>query len=143
MKKILAAASLLLVAGTAAACGGGAPSDASTDEFCKTQQSILEDMPTPKAGAEPDSKEVVKALKLWAERVEETGTPEDISDEARKGFEFQVKLIRDLDDDADKEDLVKIDKEMSDEEQAQSDAFDKYVQDTCGSPDPTAPSPSS
>jgi hypothetical protein len=143
MKKILAAASLLLVAGATAACGGGAPTDASEDEFCKTQQSILDDMPTPKAGEKPDNKVVVKALKSWADRVEETGTPEDIPEDARKGFELQVKLVGELDDDADEEDFDKIDKDMSEDEKAQSDAFDKYVQDTCGSPEPMAPSPSS
>src|SRR6478736_6151464 len=112
MKHALIAATLVLVAGTTAGCGGsdGPPADASKDDFCGNFKSIAADMG--KLGA--DAKD---------------------PDDARKGFELEVKKIDGLDDNATKDDLDKLGSDLSDTEQKQVDAFNKYVDDTCGTGD--------
>ena len=64
----------------------------------------------------------------------ETGTPEDMPEDARAGFETTMTLINDLDDDAQQEDFEKIDEDLTEDETAQVDEFDTYTTDTCGSP---------
>ena len=129
MKHALLAASLVLVAGTTVGCGGGAPTDASTDDFC----GVFDDFyaTVGELGAEADDADVIKALKKTGEDLEEIGTPKDISEDARAGFELTVKTIADLDEDATQEELDDLEKEFSDEETKQSDAFDEYLSETC------------
>ncbi|MDT0202328.1 hypothetical protein [Nocardioides sp. AE5] len=85
----LVVASLALVGGMTAACGGGsgadAPTNASQDDFCEAYMKITE--VTDADGA----KDVAKDLA-------DIGTPEGISDEARKGFEVYVDALEDADD---------------------------------------------
>ena len=132
MKHALIAATLVLVAGTTAGCGGsdGPPADASKDDFCGNFKSIAEDLG--KLGADAKDSDVVKAIKDAGSKLEDTGTPSSISDDGRKGFELEVKKIDDLDSNATKDDIDKIDSDLSDTEQKQVDAFNKYVDDTCG-----------
>lgn len=132
MKHALVAATLVLVAGTTAGCGGsdGPPADASKDDFCGNFKSISEDLG--KLGADAKDSDIVKAVKDAGKKLEATGTPSSISDDARKGFELEVKKIDGLDDNAGKDDIEKLDSGLSDSEQKQVDAFNKYVDDTCG-----------
>jgi hypothetical protein len=106
MKKALRAASLLLVAGIATACGGddgaGAPEAASVEEFCKAWSDVA-----------PHSKE-----EEFAEAVKPVGTPEDIPDDARKGFELLIDHTKDKD-------------KYSDQEFAQYRALITYYAKTC------------
>ena len=124
MKKALWAASLLLVAGTATACGGdggdagGAPEDASVEEFCK---------PFTDAQADEDAK-----VADVADELNHVGTPEDIPDDARKGFEFLIDNAEDLDkngDDLDDEEAFK--DKYGDDAFAQIEAFIDYLAKTC------------
>ncbi|GAB3791627.1 hypothetical protein [Nocardioides ungokensis] len=135
MKHALIAATLVLVAGTTAGCGGsdGPPADASKDDFCGNFKSIAADMG--KLGADAKDSDVVKAIKDAGSKLEDTGTPSGIPDDARKGFELEVKKIDGLDDNATKDDLDKLGSDLSDTEQKQVDAFNKYVDDTCGTGD--------
>ena len=130
MKKALWAAGLLLVAGTATACGGddggGAPEEASVEEFCK---------PFTDAQADADAK-----VADVADKLKEVGTPKDIPDDARKGFEFLVDNAEDLDknsDDLDDEEAFK--DKYGDEEFKQIEAFIKYLGKTCVPELPDAP----
>ena len=135
MKSALLAASLVLVSGTALGCsgggGGGAPTDASEEDYCASYQSLFDDMSTM---ADATDEEIIAQIKDRATTMEETGTPEDMPEDARAGFETTVSLINDLDDDAQQEDFEKIDEDLTDEETAQVDEFDTYTTDTCGSP---------
>lgn len=131
MKHALIAASLVLVAGATAGCGGGdggsAPDNASTEEFCDSYTSMLESM----MKMSPDSDQAVTALKDWGEKLEETGTPEDIPDEAREGFEVIVGALAELDADATQADLENLGGDLSAEEEQASEAFGDYVNETC------------
>lgn len=134
MKSALLAASLVLVGGTALGCsggGGGAPTDASEEDYCASYQSLFDDMSTM---TDATDAEIIAQIKDWATTMEETGTPEDMPEDARAGFETTVTLINDLDDDAQQEDFEKIDEDLTEEETAQVDEFDTYTTDTCGSP---------
>jgi len=130
MKHSLLAASLVLVAGTAVGCGGGgAPDSASTDDFC----GVFEDFNATVAelGQDAENSELIGALKDTGEELEEIGTPEDIPEDARAGFELTVKTIADLDEDASQEALDNLEEDFSEEEQKQSDAFNEYLSETC------------
>jgi hypothetical protein len=127
MKKALWVASLLLVAGTAAACGddggggggaGGAPKDAAVEDFCK-----------PFADASTDDDAKVSDV---TDKLKDVGTPKDMPDDARKGFEFLVEKAEELDknsDDLDDEEAFK--KKYGEDEFAQIEAFIKYYAKTC------------
>lgn len=135
----------LLIGAAASACGGGgagggAPSDASEKEFCQTQSSLLEDlMPADMSNPElPSDEQMAKAVKDWAEKIEQVGTPDDISDDARKGFEAIVEQANEIDaSDFSIEKLEQLEaggKDASAEDKLQADAFEKYLTDTCGNP---------
>jgi hypothetical protein len=131
---------VLLVGAVTTACGGGgggAPADASKDDFCAAQASLFEsfdiDLTDPEA-AVPDEKDMAEALHDWADELEKVGTPEDISDDARKGFEETIKQAGDISEaDLKSPDLDALQEEMSEDAKANAEAFNTYVTDTCGS----------
>ena len=133
MKHALIAASLVLVAGTTVGCGdnngGEAKADTSKKDFCANFQAVSKDLNA--LGANAKDSEIIKAVKDAGKKIEDTGTPKGISDDARKGFELETKLIDDLDSSATEEDLAKMDSQLSATEKKQVQAFDKYVSDTC------------
>jgi hypothetical protein len=135
MKTALLAASLVLVGASAVACSGGgstgAPTDASEKDYCASYQSLFTDMSTM---TDATDAEIITQIKKWATTMEETGTPEDMPEDARAGFETTLSLIGDLDDDAKSEDFEKIDEDLTEAETAEVDEFDTYTTDTCGSP---------
>ena len=132
MKQALIAATLVLVAGTTVGCGGsdGPPADASKGDFCGNFEDIGKDLG--KLGADAKDSDIVKAIKDAGQKLEDTGTPSGIPDDARTGFELEVKKIGELDDNASKDDIDKLDSGLDDAEQKQVDAFNTYVDDTCG-----------
>ncbi|GAA5114441.1 hypothetical protein GCM10023339_20130 [Alloalcanivorax gelatiniphagus] len=134
---------VLLVGAVTSACGGGgggAPTDASEDGFCKAANSLLEDL-VPEdlaAGEMPSDAEMAEAVKDWGTRMEEVGTPEDISDDARKGFEAVVAQTEEIDaSDFSVENLEQLEnggEDASAEVKKQAEAFGTYLTDTCGDP---------
>ena len=131
MKAALTIASLALVLTGVSGCGDdGPPTDASADDFCENFSALGEEFLA--LGEDPDDADVIKTVKSLADDMAETGTPEDIPDDARAGFEVGVEAIQDLDDDASIEDFDTLDEEFSDEDQENSDAFDTYLEETCG-----------
>ena len=136
-----AGSAAVLLAFSLSACGG-APTDASTKDFCEAYNSSadvfgdIDQEASPKEQAEA----FADGAKEYADKLEEVGTPEGISDEAREGFEIQVEELGDLDaddiakaiEDSDPE-LVKVSKD--DEEKA--NAFDEYASKECASEAPT------
>lgn len=142
--RLTASAAVLLIGAAASACGGGgagggAPADASEKEFCQTQTSLLEDlMPDMSSTELPSDEQMAKAVKDWGAKIEKVGTPEDISDDARKGFERIVEMADEIDaSDFSIEKLEQLEaggKDASAEARKQADAFEKYLTDTCGNP---------
>ena len=136
----------LLVGAATAACGGGgggvggAPTDASEKDFCQTQSSLLEDlMPADMSSSElPSDEKMAEAVQDWATKIEDVGTPEDISDDARQGFEAIVAQANEIDaSDFSIEKLEELEaggKDASAEARKQADAFEKYLTETCGNP---------
>ena len=119
MKQALWVASLLLVAGTATACGGDdAPSDASKEDFCATATDI--------AWFGPRSRR-----KDFAEKLEDVGTPDDMSDDERKGFDLFIETANKLDDDATEEDVAQLGEDLSDDDEKNLQAFTTYLTETC------------
>ena len=134
MKKLttpgLLTASLVLLGAAAVGCGGGgAPSDASEGEFCKELTSLFND---PSKIGEMTDKQALDQIKGWAKDLEKVGTPKNISDEAREGFELMVEQVGKLDADDTAADLDKLEEDASASEKKATDAFEKYTTDTCG-----------
>lgn len=120
MRRLLAGASLVLVAGMTAACGGP-PEDASKDDFCKAMQ----DQPK---SEKPSQDEVDD----YIEKLEDTGTPEGIPDDARQGFETWVDVIGDIDVDDDEADIEKqIEDDVDKDDEKNVEALFEYVTKTC------------
>lgn len=105
----------VLLAFSLTACGG-APTDASKDDFCK----VALDQPG----------DDVDAIHNWADDLEEVGTPEDIPDDARDGFETLIDVAKDINEDDLKEDS-NFEDEFSDEEQDNFAAYGEYLTKTC------------
>lgn len=134
----------LLVGAVASACGGGggsgAPSDASESDFCDTQTSLFadllpDDMTNPEV---PSNEEMAEAVKGWGEKLEEVGTPQDIPDDARQGFEAVVQEAKEIDaEDFTIEKLEELEQggeDASAEVKEQASAFSDYLTETCGDP---------
>jgi len=90
MKKMTALAiSLLLVGFGTTACGGDsaadAPKDASVEDFCAALNGLDDDTDDSKVADHLDD-------------MKRVGTPADIPDDARKGFEFLIDKASELDD---------------------------------------------
>lgn len=131
----LAAPALLVMLLTA--CGGGAPTDASVEEFCNAYNAEP-DLDESLATASPDEQAdaIVDALKTLVDDFEEVGTPEDIPDEAREGFEISIDAAKDVNADDVKTALEDGDTDpfeslVGEDDQAKVDAFDTYASDTC------------
>ena len=137
LTRLAATSAGLLVGGLATACGGGsgAPADASKDDFCSAQSSLFTDLDLTDPEVElPTEKEMADAMHSWAEKIEDVGTPENISDEARAGFEETVEAAKGVTEaDLTSPDLDALGSEMSEEAQQQVEAFTTYVDETCGS----------
>ena len=140
--RLTLAGAVLLVGTVTSACGGGsgAPSDASQDGFCEAANSLMsdlvpEDLSTPEL---PSDEDMAQAVKDWGSRMEEVGTPEDIPDDARKGFEAVVDQAKEIDAaDFSLEKLEELEKggaDASKEVEEQADAFGDYLTKTCGNP---------
>lgn len=139
MKHALIAASLVLVAGTTVGCGAGgsssSPDSASTDDFCTAYNSLFESFSG--ATATPSDAESVKAIRDWADKMKEAGTPSDIPDDARHGFELVLDTIDKVDDNASQADIQKLGDDLSADDKKASEAFGAYATKTCPSAVPS------
>ncbi|NYE36261.1 hypothetical protein F4692_001365 [Nocardioides cavernae] len=138
--RLTLSSTVLLVGAVTSACGGGggAPTDASEDSFCKAANSLFTDLVPQDATEMPSEADMAKAVTDWGSKMEEVGTPEGISDDARAGFETVVDQAKDIDaDDFSMENLEELQaggEEASAEEKKQAEAFGTYLTDTCGNP---------
>lgn len=143
VKNAMAAAGMLALLGATAACGSnssstatdaggatGAPTAATTDNFCQTLIGL---------GAETTPSE-------GAQKLEAVGTPSNTSTSERHGFEVFVDHVSKLSDKATSADFTKMEKDLSTADQADVQAFVAYVGKECAdavaSQSSPAPSPS-
>lgn len=146
LRRAAATSSLLLLAPFAAACGGdddasSAPSDASKDDFCTSYSSIFESLlGAPTQGSEDEQKKAaVKALQDWSDKMREVGTPEDLPDDARQGFELLLDEASDIDDVDDLDDLDD-NSDYSADEKKQAEALNTWIASNCADSMPGLPS---
>jgi hypothetical protein len=124
---VTAAALVAVLAGCGGGDAGSAPDNASTEDFCDAYLSMLDEMMT----MDPESDDAVTAIREWGEKLEEVGTPEDIPDDARDGFEVILEALSELDEDSTQQDLEDLGGDLSAEEEQASEAFGEYVTETC------------
>ncbi|MDN5746019.1 MAG: PT domain-containing protein, partial [Nocardioidaceae bacterium] len=141
LKRPLAAAGAAVLLGLSLSACGGSPTDASTDDFCDAVQGLSDpDGEFVKAVKDKDWDAVADAVKKQANNIEDVGTPKNMSEDARKGWELTLdeakgisgddikKSFEDNKDPFDEDDLSK-------DEQKNIDAFQDYQDDTCDSDD--------
>lgn len=128
---VLAMSGLVGCGGDGGSEGGGdaMPTDASEDAFCGNFEDLLGTLA--KLDPDSDASAVVAALRDSVDRMRETGTPSDIPDDARHGFELTLDSFAGLGDDATAEDIDALGDSFTDAEQADYDAFGDYVDRTC------------
>jgi hypothetical protein len=121
MRIALVAAGLVLVGATTTACGGP-PEDASKDEFCDV---MVENNPFD--GGTPSQDD----FDDWVDELKDTGTPDNISDDARKGFEVMIDAMEDFDVD-DAEAIDDLDEFVDDkDDQKAAEKFSLYFVKEC------------
>lgn len=130
IKRYAAASSAaVLLALSLSACGGvDAPEDASEDDFCETFNAQTE------IGAEDDVEAQVDAAQELGDKLEEVGTPEGISDDARAGFEAYVEVLKDINEDDVKELADASEEEAAEQldiDEKEFSAFFEYAVSTC------------
>ncbi|MDZ5661479.1 hypothetical protein SFC79_06850 [Nocardioides sp. S-58] len=155
--RLTVTSAVLLVGVVTASCGGdggsdggaagggggedqGAPTGATTTEFCATQTDFLTGL-VPRDTTRPEvpsDGEMAQAVKAWGADLAEVGTPEGIPDDARAGFEALVEQAAQVDaSDFSIEELEELQAggaDASEEARKQADAFATYLTETCGNP---------
>lgn len=120
----LGAAALLAFSLTA--CGGSSPDDASKDDFCKDVGKAFNQDFT----SDP-SEDQFNEFKDSVANLGDTGTPDDIPDDARNGFEVFVDAVDELNYDDVKNASENEDFGISDDDQKDFEAFFSYAGSTC------------
>ena len=105
-----------------------APTDASEDEFC----GVFNDSAI--AGgeiADDDFEAQADALNDYADKLDEVGTPEDIPDDARKGFEVVVEVFGEISADDSRTRTQQALEEKYKDDEKDVTAFFGYAGETC------------
>ncbi|QYJ03470.1 hypothetical protein KUV85_14205 [Nocardioides panacisoli] len=144
----LAGAAPILALSLTACGGGGAPTDAAVEDFCNIGDelgTVFEDV------ADDDYEGFVDAAAQASETMEEIGTPEDIPDDARAGFESLSDALSDLDsqdvedsvkeltdatesgEDVDEQQIVSEMFGIDDDDISDFEAFTEYTEESCSS----------
>jgi len=113
-----------LVLASTGCSGSDEPDAASTDDFCEEFNGFV-------GAAMGDEAGVVKAVKDWAAGMEEVGPPEEMPDDAQRGFALFLDHAADLDEDMGIEDLQRLVDNVSADDRADGEAFTSWVQDNC------------
>lgn len=140
-RPLATAGATVLLALSLTACGGGPPSDASVKDYCDAVRGDANTEAFGKAFQDKDYDKIVDLFKEQAEKVEKVGTPKDISDEAREGFEIQLDAIKDIDGDdvkkafESKSDSDPFEDKISKDDKKKVEAYTKYESETCSGSD--------
>ncbi|GAA1779863.1 hypothetical protein GCM10009795_027560 [Nocardioides hankookensis] len=122
--------------------GGDSGNDASKsvtkDGFCEKFNELYDNL----AGASSDDPTTaIKGVKDWAAEMEDYGTPSELSDDERDGFDVVISTFEGIDDDATAEDLQNLGDDVSAEDNKSAEAFGSWTTKNCPSPSvPSAPS---
>jgi len=136
----LTIASVALVLTGLTACGGdsdgggsgsAAPDDASKDDFCTAFNGLYEKVMADLTSA--DTSKAITAFKDWAADMKKVGTPDDMPEDARRGFEVFVDAAQDIDDDATIDDLQNLGGDLSKADQDAGDTFGDWASENCPS----------
>lgn len=126
MRRIITVAALGLAGATLTACGSP-PDDASREDYCDAVDGFSSALMTGKI----DEDKIEDAI----DEIEEVGTPDDISDDAREGFEISLDLMKDVDWGADEEDLMdeleEIEDDVEKDDEKKLEAYEEYESETC------------
>jgi hypothetical protein len=136
MRAAVTIAGMALVLGGLTGCGGSddgggssASDDASKADFCEAFNGFYEKIVA--AGADASSSEMIQTLKEWAADIEDVGTPSEMPEDARRGFEDFVDAARDIDDDATFEDLRELGNDLREEDDKDGEAFGDWTTENC------------
>lgn len=135
IKRPLAAAGAAVLLALALTACGGSPTNASEKDYCEAVNGINDNEDLIKAVTDEDWDKAADLLKDSAEEIEEVGTPEDIPDDAREGFELQLDASADISGDdlekafKDQEDPFEAD--LSGDEKKKVEAYNDYENETC------------
>jgi hypothetical protein len=134
MRAAVTIAGMALVFGGLTACGGdgggsSASDDASQEDFCKAFNGFYEKVVSKATDA--DTSDMVKALQEWAADIEDVGTPSEMPDDARHGFEVFVDAAKDIDEDAALGDLQNLGDDLSEGDQKDGEAFSDWTTSHC------------
>lgn len=139
MRTALTLAGLALVLGGLAGCGSdddgesdaaAAPENASVDDFCTKFNGLYDKLFSGD----------LSSVKDWAADMADVGTPGDMPDDARKGYEVMIATIKGLDDNLSLEDFQSLGDDLSAADNEAVDAFGDWTTDTCPEPDLDLPS---
>lgn len=122
-----AAGAAVLLAFSLTACGG-APDDASEGDFCDAFKGVFDSLLS--AEGDTPTEDEWEGFQDAVGELEDTGTPEDISDDERNGFEVFVEAVADADYDDVKDESGDI-PGVSDDDQADGELFFAYGTKTC------------
>lgn len=121
MKRVISVAALALAGSATLVACGGAPTDASEEDFCSSIEEAFTSL-----GEEADADEVDFSDAI--ETLEDTGTPEDIPDDAREGYEAFLDALKEADGKT-QEEVEDLDDPTEGDE---GEAFGTYYVETCG-----------
>jgi hypothetical protein len=102
---------------------------AASSDFCSAFETFVTDLSSLDQSA--GDAEVVKALKAATDKLSKVELPSDIPDDAKAGFEKTIDAIESLPDDASAEDIQNVQNDFTDEEKANSEAFNAYLSEQC------------
>lgn len=151
-RRLAALAAPALLALSLTACGGGgssAPEDASQEEFCSAYNSDEEPEDfDPEASADEQAKALKESFDKATDKLKDVGTPEDIPDDARDGFEVFIDTISDLSEDdikeaIESEDFDSLESKVDEDDQKKAEAFTDWADDYCADDSSSDTEPSS
>jgi hypothetical protein len=116
MRVALVGAGVALMAGMLTGCGGDAPGDASKEDFCDAFEKV--------GNAGDDFGKGKDAIS----ELEDTGTPDDISDDAREGFEILLDVVDGADSSKEAEEAAD---DLSKDDAEKVEAFTTYTIKKC------------
>jgi hypothetical protein len=133
----LVTAGAVLALGGLTACGGSdsdgggssAPDDASKDDFCKAFSGLYDKVMTGASSEDPS--DAIAAFKDWANDMKDVGTPSEMPDDARRGFEVFIQEALKIDDNASQEDLQNLGDDLPQADQDAGDAFGDWATENC------------
>lgn len=142
MKRTSLLAAVVLLIGLLAGCSGsdsgngedggsagGPPTNASVEEFCGAFLDLIQQ--ASQAGDDISDEQAIKLAKDLAERLEDIGTPEDMPEEARRAFETALDKIKDIPDDATRDEMEAAAGDLTEEQLKDQESLSTYITEKC------------